>query len=104
LEEAQLQMEMVHLNCRIFQHATLTISYVGFESRQFSANELFSAQNNCKFVLPTKMKKSGFDSSISNVRVTKYLDGSRFNTKKFGILPGLIEPDIQFKLPGGKYQ
>ncbi|MFV8393383.1 TonB-dependent receptor [Flavobacterium sp. LB2P6] len=78
--------------------ATLTISYVGFESRQFSANELFSAQNYCKeIVLSTK--KEELNQVLINVYLTpglqKYLDGSTvLNTKKFGILPGLIEPDI----------
>ncbi len=78
--------------------ATLTISYVGFESRQFSANELFSAQKNCKeIVLSTKNEE--LNQVLINVYLTpglqKYLDGSTvLNTKKFGILPGLIEPDI----------
>ena len=87
--------------------ATLTISYVGFESRQFSANELFSAQNNCKeIVLSTKNEE--LNQVLINVYLTpglqKYLDGSTvLNTKKFGILPGLIEPDILLSiqaLPG----
>ena len=79
-------------------NATLTVSYVGFESRQFSVNELFSAQNNCKeIVLSTKNEE--LNQVLINVYLTpglqKYLDGSTvLNTKKFGILPGLIEPDI----------
>lgn len=79
-------------------NATLTISYVGFESRSFSANELFSAQNNCKeIVLSTKNEE--LNQVLISVYLTpglqKYLDGSTvLNTKKFGILPGLIEPDI----------
>ncbi|MFV5687872.1 carboxypeptidase-like regulatory domain-containing protein [Flavobacterium sp. ZT3R25] len=79
-------------------NATLTISYLGFESRQLAANELFSAQNNCKeIVLSTKNEE--LNQVLINVYLTpglqKYLDGSTvLNTKKFGILPGLIEPDI----------
>ena len=79
-------------------NATLTISYLGFESRQFSADELFSAQNNCKeIVLSTKNEE--LNQVLINVYLTpglqKYLDGSTvLNTKKFGILPGLTEPDI----------
>lgn len=79
-------------------NATLTISYLGYESKQFSANELFSAQNNCKeIVLSTKNEE--LNQVLVNVYLTpglqKYLDGSTvLNTKKFGILPGLIEPDI----------
>ncbi|MFV8370764.1 TonB-dependent receptor [Flavobacterium sp. LB2R40] len=79
-------------------NATLTISYLGFESRKFSANELFSTQNNCKeIVLSTKNEE--LNQVLIPVYLTsglqKYLDGSTvLNTKKFGILPGLIEPDI----------
>ena len=78
--------------------ATLTISYVGFESRQFTANELFSEQNNCKeIVLFTKNEE--LNQVLIPVYLTpglqKYLDGSTvLNTKKFCILPGLIDPDI----------
>ncbi|MFV8342960.1 TonB-dependent receptor [Flavobacterium sp. XS2P39] len=79
-------------------NATLTVSYLGFESRQFSAKELFSTQNNCKeIILSTKNEE--LNQVLINVYLTpglqKYLDGSTvLNTKKFGILPGLIEPDI----------
>jgi hypothetical protein len=79
-------------------NAILTISYLGFESKQFGANELFSAQNNCKeILLPAKNEE--LNQVLINVFLTpglqKYLDGSTvLNTKKFGILPGLIEPDI----------
>ena len=79
-------------------NAVLTVSYLGFESRQFSANELFSAQNNCKeIVLSTKNEE--LNQVLIKVYLTsglqKYLDGSTvLNTKKFGILPGLIDPDI----------
>lgn len=78
--------------------ATLTVSYLGFESRQFSANELFSAQNNCKeIILSTKNEE--LNQVLIDVYLTpglqKYLDGSTvLSTKKFGILPGLIEADI----------
>jgi hypothetical protein len=79
-------------------NATLTISYLGFESKQVFANELFSAQKNCEeIVLSTKNEE--LNQVLINVYLTpglqKYLDGSTvLNTKKFGILPGLIEPDI----------
>lgn len=78
--------------------ATLTISYVGFESRQFSANELFTATDKCtEIVLSSKNEE--LNQVLINVYLTpgiqKYLDGSTvLNTKKFTILPGLIEPDI----------
>ena len=79
-------------------NTTLTISYLGFESRQFSANELFSAQKNCKEIV-LSIKNEELNQVLVNVYLTpglqKYLDGSTvLNTRKFGILPGLIEPDI----------
>ncbi len=79
-------------------NAMLTISYLGFESKQFAANELFSTQSNCKdIILSTKNEE--LNQVLVNVYLTlglqKYLDGSTvLNTKKFGILPGLIDPDI----------
>ena len=78
--------------------STLIVSYMGFESIQFSANELFSEQNKCKkIVLCTKNEE--LNQVLIPVYLTpglqKYLDGSTvLNTKKFGILPGLIDPDI----------
>lgn len=91
-ENGKFSLQNVPIN------ATLTVSYLGFESSQFSANELFSAQNNCKeIVLSTKNEE--LNQVLINTYLTsglqKYLDGSTvLNTKKFGILPGLIDPDI----------
>lgn len=78
--------------------ATVSISYVGYESRQFTANELFTAQNTGKEIL-LKTSTEELNQVLVNVYLTpglqKYLDGSTvLNTKKFGILPGLIEPDV----------
>ena len=79
-------------------NAILSISYLGFESKQFEASELFSAQKNCKEIV-LSAKNEELNQVLINVYLTpglqKYLDGSTvLNTKKFGILPGLIEPDI----------
>ncbi|TRX24285.1 TonB-dependent receptor [Flavobacterium franklandianum] len=76
----------------------ISISYVGFESKLIAAYELFSAQNNCKEIILTT-KNQELNQVLINIYLTpglqKYLDGSTvLNTKKFGILPGLIEPDI----------
>jgi hypothetical protein len=77
---------------------TITISYIGYESRQFTANELFSTDNNCtKIVL--KPSAEELNQVLINVYLTpglqKYIDGSTvLNTKKFGILPGLVDPDV----------
>ncbi len=79
-------------------NSTISISYLGYETRQFTANELFSAQNNCKEIL-LKTSNEELNQVLIPVYLTpglqKYLDGSTvLNTKKFGILPGLIEPDV----------
>ncbi|WP_073371557.1 TonB-dependent receptor [Flavobacterium fluvii] len=91
-EKGKFQFQNIPIN------ATLTISYLGFESRQFTANELFSAQNNCKeIVLSTKNEELNqvLIKTYLTSGLQKYLDGSTvLNTKKFGILPGLIDPDI----------
>lgn len=78
--------------------ATVTISYIGYESQQFKANELFSTTNKPKEIV-LKPSNEELNQVIINVYLTpglqKYLDGSTvLNTKKFGILPGLIEPDV----------
>ena len=78
--------------------AIVSVGYLGFEARQFTAAELFSVQNNCRpIILSTKNEE--LNQVLINVYLTpglqKYLDGSTvLNTKKFGILPGLTEPDI----------
>jgi hypothetical protein len=77
---------------------SITISYIGYESKQFTANEFFSADNNCKKIF-LKPSKEELNQVLINVYLTpglqKYLDGSTvLNTKKFGILPGLVDPDI----------
>jgi hypothetical protein len=78
--------------------ATITISFIGYESSQFTANELFSAENKCKKIF-LKPSKEELNQVLINVYLTpglqKYIDGSTvLNTKKFGILPGLVDPDV----------
>ncbi|UQD57135.1 carboxypeptidase-like regulatory domain-containing protein [Flavobacterium sp. K5-23] len=78
--------------------AIITISYIGYEPREFRANELFSNQTKPKEIL-LKPSNEELNQVLINVYLTpglqKYLDGSTvLNTKKFGILPGLIEPDV----------
>ena len=79
-------------------NSIISISYLGFEPKQFAANELFAAQNSCKEIL-LKTSNEELNQILIKVYLTpglqKYLDGSTvLNTKKFGILPGLIEPDV----------
>jgi cell division protein ZapA (FtsZ GTPase activity inhibitor) len=79
-------------------NATINISYLGFEDKQFTANELFSADNNCKKIILNASNEELNQVLITTYLTTglqKYLDGSTvLNTKKFGILPGLIDPDV----------
>ncbi|KDN56381.1 membrane protein [Flavobacterium seoulense] len=78
--------------------ATVIISYLGYETKEILVKELFSGDQNCKniFLKPTKEE---LNQVLIPVFLTsglqKSIDGSTvLNTKKFGILPGLTEPDI----------
>ncbi|MFA9187504.1 TonB-dependent receptor domain-containing protein [Flavobacterium magnesitis] len=78
--------------------ATVMISYLGYETQEFKAKDLFSNDKNCPniFLKPTKVE---LNQVLIPVFLTsglqKSIDGSTIlNTKKFGILPGLTEPDI----------
>ena len=78
--------------------ATITISYIGYETRTFNAKEFFSEHNKCKEIY-LKSGKEELNPVLINLFLTsglqKTTDGSTvLNTKKFGILPGLTEPDI----------
>ncbi len=78
--------------------ANVSISHIGYEPRQFKANELFATPNENQEIL-LKTSNEELNPVLINVYLTpglqKYMDGSTvLNTKKFGILPGLIEPDV----------
>ncbi|WP_240915430.1 carboxypeptidase-like regulatory domain-containing protein [Polaribacter sp. 20A6] len=77
-------------------NATLTISFISFKTKIITAKELFSS--NCKEVFLEEETEE-----LSEIIMPKFLtaglhkntDGSTvLDTEKFGILPGLIEPDI----------
>ena len=79
-------------------NSKITISFLGYESQELLANQLFSIENNC-----TKIELVESNFQLNQVYITKFLttglqkrlDGSTvLNTEQFGILPGLIEPDI----------
>lgn len=78
--------------------ASVTISYIGYESIQLKATELFANDTNCKKIF-LKPSNEELNQVLVNVYLTtglqKYIDGSTvLNSKKFGILPGLVEPDV----------
>ncbi len=77
---------------------TVIISFIGYKTISFSAKELMSIDGNCKtIVLEEEIEE------LNQVLISKFLtkglqkktDGSTvLNTKKFGALPGLTEPDV----------
>ncbi len=78
--------------------AKLTVSYVGYEDLQFTIKDLLMNEQNCK-----KIILQSSNEELNQVLITKYFttglqkysDGSIvLESKKFGILPGLVAPDI----------
>ena len=78
--------------------AEILISFLGYGQKAISVLDLFNPDEPCKVI-----KLNQQDYALSEVIVTKFLttglqksvDGKTvLNTQKFGILPGLIEPDI----------
>ena len=77
-------------------NATLSISFISFKTKTLTAKELFSLS--CKEIVLEEGSEE-----LSEITMPRFLtsglqkseDGSTvLNTEKFGILPGLIEPDI----------
>jgi len=77
-------------------NATLSFSYISFKTKNIAVKDLF--YNGCK-----KIYLEEETEQLSEIIMQKFLtsglqkstDGSTvLNTEKFGILPGLIEPDI----------
>jgi hypothetical protein len=79
-------------------NAILKVSYLGYQSEEFLAKGFFSEQGNCKQIELTEetmQLNQVFITKFLTTGLQKRLDGSTvLNTEKFGILPGLIEPDI----------
>ncbi|WP_418263012.1 TonB-dependent receptor [Flavobacterium faecale] len=76
----------------------LLISYLGYESQQLIARDFFSTTNPCKRI-NLKPLQEELNPVLINVYLTaglqKYIDGSIvLTTKKFEILPGLVQPDV----------
>ncbi len=79
-------------------NASLTISYLGYQSEKLKAFQLFDGTDKCNDIILKELSEE-----LNQVLITKFLtvglqkrlDGSVvLNTEQFGILPGLIEPDI----------
>ena len=82
----------------ISANSHVIISYLGYKSQEFFAKDLFVNTDSCSKIL---LEESNLE--LNQVLITKFLttglqkniDGSTvLNTEKFGILPGLIEPDV----------
>lgn len=91
-EKGIFNLENVPLNARV------KISYLGYKPQEFYVKDLFSNDGECNTILLEETKLE-----LNQVLITKFLttglqkniDGSTvLNTKKFGILPGLTEPDV----------
>lgn len=77
-------------------NASISISYISFKTKILAAKDLFS--NGCKEIFLEEETEQ-----LSEITMPRFLtsglqksaDGATvLNTEKFGILPGLIEPDI----------
>ena len=91
-ENGSFSLEDVSIN------ATLKVSYLGYQSKEFLAKQFFTEQGNCKQIELTEETlelNQVFITKFLTTGLQKRLDGSTvLNTEKFGILPGLTEPDI----------
>ena len=91
-EDGNFQLDNVALN------ETVVVSFLGHEAQTFTAKELWNVNGNCKTIILSEKNEVLNQVLISKFLTTgmqKLIDGSTvLNTEKFGILPGLIEPDI----------
>ena len=80
------------------RNATVVISFLGYKTLVFSAKELQYISGNCNTIVLYEESEM-----LNTVLISKFLttglqtttDGSTIlNTKTFGVLPGLTEPDI----------
>ncbi|MEL1240716.1 TonB-dependent receptor [Flavobacterium flavipallidum] len=77
---------------------SITISHLGFETKEIKATAFFASAKDCPTIY-LKPTKEELNAVLIPVFLTsglqKAIDGSTIlNTKKFGILPGLTEPDV----------
>lgn len=91
-ENGSFSLEDVSIN------ATLKVSYLGYQSKEFLAKHFFTEQSNfirIELTEETLELNQVFITKFLTTGLQKRLDGSTvLNTEKFGILPGLTEPDI----------
>ncbi|MCM4164318.1 MULTISPECIES: carboxypeptidase-like regulatory domain-containing protein [unclassified Arenibacter] len=82
---------------KVPRNANIAIKHLGFKTKYLSAEEL-AANNSCKTILLSPNYQQLDEVVVYQfltTGITKEPDASiELNTDKFGILPGLIEPDI----------
>jgi len=78
--------------------ATITISYLGFKDQIITARAFFDSQQGCKpitLLVDNQMLNEVLITKYLTTGLQKLIDGNIvLNTEQFGILPGLIAPDI----------
>ena len=91
-QEGKFQLHVSNINTEV------TISFLGYSDKIIPAGSLFKPDGDCPVI-----ELELVDYSLSEVIVTQFLttglqksidDKTILNTEKFGILPGLTEPDI----------
>ncbi|MBX9889152.1 MAG: TonB-dependent receptor [Flavobacteriaceae bacterium] len=91
-DKGYFKIDNINLN------AVLNISYIGYEDQQFNVKDLLMNEQNCKKIILQTSNEELNQVLITKYFTTglqKYLDGSTvLESKKFGILPGLVAPDI----------
>ena len=90
--DGKFQLEDVGIN------ETVVISFLGYETLLIKAKDLRFIDSTCKTIIIQEKSEELNQVLISKFLTTglqKRIDGSTIlNTEKFGILPGLTEPDI----------
>ncbi|WP_262480852.1 TonB-dependent receptor [Algibacter lectus] len=90
--EGRFQLSNIPIN------ETIEIRFLGFKSLTFKASELRSLDGFCKTIIMEEESQALNKILISKFLTTglqKRIDGSTvLNTAKFGVLPGLTDPDV----------
>src|SRR5690606_36269576 len=78
--------------------AQLTISYMGYETKQLTVSEIVRQTVNCPIILLQPIQYELSEVVVTNIFTTginQRIDGSiDMSTKNFGILPGLVDADV----------
>jgi len=88
----EFKLEEIPLN------TVLVVSFLGFETKKVNAKQFLLNNNKCNTIIleeSSTVLNPVFITKFLTTGLQKRLDGSTvLNSQEFGILPGLIEPDI----------